>query len=123
MEYPCVPGHEIVGRVVKVGTAVTTFKAGDLVGVVCMVDSDHTCTSCHDGLERFCPDSTFTYNSPDKHLGGVTYGGYSESIVVDERFVLRVPLTSTWPELFRCSVPESRRTRPYTVGAISKARK
>ena len=89
--YPCVPGHEIVGRVTKVGTAVSNFKAGDLVGVGCMVDSDHTCTSCHDGLEQFCPSSTFTYNSPDKHLGGVTYGGYSESIVVDERFVLRVP--------------------------------
>jgi uncharacterized zinc-type alcohol dehydrogenase-like protein len=90
--YPCVPGHEIVGRVTNVGTAVTDFKAGDLVGVGCMVDSDHTCPSCHDGLEQFCPSSTFTYNSPDKHLGGVTYGGYSESIVVDERFVLRVPL-------------------------------
>ncbi|NTV48418.1 MAG: NAD(P)-dependent alcohol dehydrogenase [Geobacteraceae bacterium] len=89
--YPCVPGHEIVGRVTKAGTAVTNFKAGDLVGVGCMVDSDHTCPNCHDGLEQFCPGSTFTYNSPDKHLGGVTYGGYSESIVVDERFVLRVP--------------------------------
>jgi len=89
--YPCVPGHEIVGRVTKVGTAVTRFKAGDLVGVGCMVDSDHTCPNCHDGLEQFCPGATFTYNSPDKHLGGVTYGGYSESIVVDERFVLRVP--------------------------------
>ncbi|MBW4056487.1 MAG: NAD(P)-dependent alcohol dehydrogenase [Proteobacteria bacterium] len=89
--YPCVPGHEIVGRVTKTGTAVTNFKAGDLVGVGCMVDADHTCPNCHDGLEQFCPSSTFTYNSPDKHLGGVTYGGYSESIVVDERFVLRVP--------------------------------
>ncbi len=89
--YPCVPGHEIVGRVTTVGSAVTNFKAGDLVGVGCMVDSDHTCPNCHDGLEQFCPGSTFTYNSPDKHLGGVTYGGYSESIVVDERFVLRVP--------------------------------
>jgi uncharacterized zinc-type alcohol dehydrogenase-like protein len=89
--YPCVPGHEIVGRVTTVGSAVTNFKTGDLVGVGCMVDSDHTCPNCHDGLEQFCPGSTFTYNSPDKHLGGVTYGGYSESIVVDERFVLRVP--------------------------------
>jgi len=89
--YPCVPGHEIVGRVTKVGSAVTKFKAGDLAGVGCMVDSDHTCPSCHDGLEQFCPSSTFTYNSPDKHLGGVTYGGYSDSIVVDEHFVLRIP--------------------------------
>jgi uncharacterized zinc-type alcohol dehydrogenase-like protein len=90
--YPCVPGHEIVGRVTKVGSAVSDFKAGDLVGVGCMVDSDHTCPNCHDGLEQFCPGSTFTYNSPDKHgTAPVTYGGYSESIVVDERFVLRVP--------------------------------
>ena len=89
--YPVVPGHEIVGRVTKVGSAVTKFKSGDLVGVGCLVDSDHTCPSCKDGLEQFCPKSTFTYNSPDKHLGGVTYGGYSESIVVDERFVLSVP--------------------------------
>lgn len=89
--YPIVPGHEIVGRVTKVGSAVTKFKPGDLAGVGCLVDSDHTCPSCKDDLEQFCPDPTFTYNSPDKHLGGVTYGGYSESIVVDEHFVLRVP--------------------------------
>jgi len=90
--YPCVPGHEIVGRVTRVGASVTKFKKDDLVGVGCMVDSDHTCPNCHDGFEQFCPGSTFTYNSPDKHLGGVTYGGYSESIVVDERFVLSVPV-------------------------------
>ena len=90
--YPCVPGHEIVGRVTKVGTAVKNFKAGDLVGVGCMVDSDHTCPTCQDHLEQFCHNGTFTYNSPDKHgTAPVTYGGYSDSIVVDERFVLRVP--------------------------------
>src|SRR5499425_1032544 len=89
--YPCVPGHEIVGRVTKVGSAVTNFKPGDLAAVGCMVDSDHTCPQCQAGLEQFCPNMTLTYNSPDKHLGGVTYGGYSESIVVNERFVLRVP--------------------------------
>ena len=89
--YPCVPGHEIVGRVTSVGPAVEKFKAGDLAAVGCLVDSDHTCTECHAGLEQFCPNATLTYNSPDKHLGGVTYGGYSDSIVVDERFVLRVP--------------------------------
>jgi uncharacterized zinc-type alcohol dehydrogenase-like protein len=89
--YPCVPGHEIVGRVTKVGPAVTKYKSGDLVAVGCMVDSDHTCPSCREGLEQFCPNFTLTYNFPDKHLGGVTYGGYSDSIVVDERFVLRVP--------------------------------
>ena len=89
--YPCVPGHEIVGRVTKVGSAVTKFKAGDLAGVGCLVDSDHTCPSCKADLEQFCGNATFTYNSPDKHLGGVTYGGYSDSIVVDEHFVLHVP--------------------------------
>src|ERR1700712_5498481 len=89
--YPCVPGHEIVGRVTRVGSAVTGFKAGDLAAVGCMVDSDRTCPECQAGLEQFCPNSTFTFNSPDQHLGGVTYGGYSESIVVAEHFVLRVP--------------------------------
>ena len=89
--YPCVPGHEIVGRVTRVGSAVAKFKAGDLAAVGCMVDSDRTCSECQAGLEQFCPHLTLTYNSPDKHLGGVTYGGYSERIVVDERFVLRVP--------------------------------
>ena len=89
--YPIVPGHEIVGRVTKVGSAVTKYKAGDLVAVGCMVDSDHTCPQCKAGLEQFCPNMVLTFNSPDKHLGGFTYGGYSESIVVDEDFVLRVP--------------------------------
>jgi uncharacterized zinc-type alcohol dehydrogenase-like protein len=89
--YPCVPGHEIIGRVTSVGSAVKKFKPGDLAAVGCMVDSDRTCPECHAGLEQFCPNFTLTYNSPDKHLGGVTYGGYSDSIVVDEHFVLRVP--------------------------------
>src|SRR6266576_2479679 len=89
--YPIVPGHEIVGRVTKVGSAVTKYKPGDLAAVGCMVDSDGTCPRCKAGLEQFCPNMILTFNSPDKHLGGVTYGGYSESIVVDERFVLRVP--------------------------------
>src|SRR2546427_1373829 len=89
--YPCVPGHEIVGRVTKVGSAVSKFKLGDLAAVGCMVDSDRVCPECQAGLEQFCPNMTLTYNSPDKHLGGVTYGGYSDSVVVDQRFVLRVP--------------------------------
>jgi len=89
--YPIVPGHEIVGRVTKVGSAVTKFKAGDVAAVGCMVDSDGTCPQCKAGLEQFCPNMILTFNSPDKHLGGFTYGGYSGGIVVDEHFVLRVP--------------------------------
>ena len=87
--YPCVPGHEIVGRVAEVGSAVSKFKAGDLAAVGCLVDSDRTCADCQAGFEQFCPNLVLTYNAPDKHTGGVTYGGYSDSIVVDERFVLR----------------------------------
>jgi uncharacterized zinc-type alcohol dehydrogenase-like protein len=89
--YPCVPGHEIVGRVTKIGAGVTKIKVGELAGVGCLVDSDGTCPSCLAGLEQFCPNQTLTYGFPDKHLGGVTYGGYSDSIVVDERFVVTVP--------------------------------
>ena len=89
--YPCVPGHEIVGRVVRAGKAVKKFKAGDLAAVGCLVDSDRTCENCRAGLEQYCEAMpTFTYNSEDKVLGGVTYGGYSSSIVVDEAFVLKV---------------------------------
>jgi uncharacterized zinc-type alcohol dehydrogenase-like protein len=89
--YPIVPGHEIVGRVTKIGSAVKKCKPGDFAAVGCLVDSDGTCPHCRAGLEQFCPNQTLTFNSPDKHLGGVTYGGYSDSVVVDERFVLRVP--------------------------------
>jgi uncharacterized zinc-type alcohol dehydrogenase-like protein len=89
--YPIVPGHEIVGRVTNVGSAVTGYKPGDIASVGCLVDSDGTCANCRAGLENFCPNHTLTFGSPDKHLGGVTYGGYSDNIVVDERFVLRVP--------------------------------
>ena len=89
--YPCVPGHEILGRVTKTGSAVTKFKAGDLAAVGCLVDSCGVCGECKLSLEQFCPNATLTYNSPDKHTGGVTYGGYSDSVVVDQRFVLKVP--------------------------------
>src|SRR6266404_1591003 len=89
--YPCVPGHEIVGRVVKVGREVKKFKEGELAAVGCMVDSCRTCSSCRAGYEQYCEYGlVLTYNSEDRHLGGVTYGGYSEAIVVDEAFVLRV---------------------------------
>jgi uncharacterized zinc-type alcohol dehydrogenase-like protein len=90
--YPAVPGHEIVGRVTAVGNEVKRFKVGDIAAVGCMVDSCRNCANCEAGLEQYC-DVAFvgTYNSPDKHLGGMTYGGYSKSIVVDEYFVLHVP--------------------------------
>ena len=88
--YPCVPGHEIVGRVVKVGREVKKFKEGDLAAVGCMVDSCRSCPSCQEGLEQYCDGIVLTYNSQDRHTGGVTYGGYSTSIVVDHDFVLRI---------------------------------
>jgi uncharacterized zinc-type alcohol dehydrogenase-like protein len=90
--YPVVPGHEIVGRVTKVGTGVRKFKPGDAAGVGCLVYSCGQCESCKDGLEKYCEQGLGgTYNSEDKHLGGMTYGGYSRSIVVDEAFVLQIP--------------------------------
>ena len=91
--YPCVPGHEIVGRIVSVGGHVTKFKVGDLVGVGCMVDSCRECQYCQEDLEQFCENGmTGTYNAPDKHMpGSPTFGGYSESIVVNENYVLRIP--------------------------------
>lgn len=90
--YPAVPGHEIVGLVKSVGGGVTKFKVGDIVGVGCLVDADHTCPACRENLEQLCPNQTMTYGSPDKHgTSPMTYGGYSESIVVEERMVLRIP--------------------------------
>ncbi|MES2706210.1 MAG: NAD(P)-dependent alcohol dehydrogenase [Verrucomicrobiota bacterium] len=89
--YPCVPGHEITGRVTKVGSAVTKFKVGDLAAVGCMVDSCRECEPCKAGLEQYCTSfPTFTYNGQDKISGGVTYGGYSDAIVVDEKYTLKV---------------------------------
>ncbi|MGD0635801.1 MAG: NAD(P)-dependent alcohol dehydrogenase [Beijerinckiaceae bacterium] len=90
--YPCVPGHEIVGTVIRVGGGVTAFRPGDLAGVGCMVGSCRECESCKRGLEQYCtPGFTATYNSPDRHTGGHTFGGYSSHIVVDQDFVLRIP--------------------------------
>jgi len=89
--YPIVPGHEIVGRVTKVGDHVKGFKVGQLAGVGCMVDSCRECEHCKNDLEQFCDEGNIqTFNSPDKHLGGQTFGGYSQSIVVDESFVLHI---------------------------------
>lgn len=91
-QYPVVPGHEILGRVSAVGKDVKKFKVGDLASVGCLVDSCRSCSSCARGLEQFCLNGpVFTYNGPDKHSGGMTFGGYSESVVVDEKFTLKVP--------------------------------
>ena len=91
-KYPVVPGHEMVGKVIAVGKEVKKHKVGDTVGVGCMVDSCQDCNSCSEGLEQYCEKgSTMTYGGEDKFLGGHTFGGYSESIVVDEKFVLCIP--------------------------------
>lgn len=90
--YPVVPGHEIVGRVSAVGSHVSAYQVGDLVGVGCMVDSCRSCPSCEEGLEQYCENGfTGTYNGQDRQTGAVTYGGYSTDMVVDQDFVLRVP--------------------------------
>jgi uncharacterized zinc-type alcohol dehydrogenase-like protein len=119
--YPCVPGHEIVGRVSAVGAQVTKFKEGDLAAVGCMVDACGACESCREGLEQFCEQGTvFTYNSPDRHLGGMTYGGYSERVVVDEAFALQVPaaldLAATAP-LLCAGITTYSPLRQHQVGA------
>lgn len=91
-QYPVVPGHEIVGKVTAIGAEVNNHKVGDTVAVGCMVDSCRTCSSCEKDLEQYCLNGmTGTYNSHDKHLDSRTYGGYSEKVVVDEHFVLKVP--------------------------------
>jgi len=90
--YPCVPGHEIIGKVTEVGSGVTKYNVGDTVGVGCLVDSDRTCPNCQEGLEQYCPNFSLTYGTPDPHgTAPGNLGGYSESIVVDEDFVLRIP--------------------------------
>ena len=122
--YPCVPGHEIVGRVVKAGAHVKKFKEGDLAAVGCMVDSCRACENCKEGLEQFCEKgATFTYNAPDKISGGMTCGGYSDSIVVDEAFVLHVPkhlnLAATAP-LLCAGITTYSPLRHYNVGKGQK---
>ncbi len=90
-KYPIVPGHEIIGRAIQVGSEAARFKVGDIVGVGCMIDACGTCPECTNHQEQYCNGTVFTYNSPDKHTGKLTYGGYSNQIVADERFVLRIP--------------------------------
>lgn len=90
--YPQVPGHEIVGRVTQVGSAVQGFQVGDLAAVGCIVDSCRTCEHCHEGQEQYCDEGvTFSFNSPDKVTGGMTYGGFSKAYVCDEKYVLHMP--------------------------------
>ena len=121
--YPLVPGHEIVGRVVKVGSAVTQFKPGDLAGVGCLVDSCRTCPDCEQHYEQFCDSAVFTYNSHDRHTGKMTYGGYSNQIVVQQDFVLKVSekldLAATAP-LLCAGITTYSPLRHWKVGAGQK---
>ena len=122
--YPVVPGHEIIGRVISVGSSVTRFKAGDQVGVGCMVDSCQHCEPCHHGLEQYCVEfPTFTYNGTDRHDHAPTYGGYSEKIIVSDKFVLKVPdgldLAGTAP-LLCAGITTYSPLRHWKVGKGSK---
>ncbi|MCI0390790.1 MAG: NAD(P)-dependent alcohol dehydrogenase [Acidobacteria bacterium] len=122
--YPVVPGHEIVGRVTKVGSQVKSFKTGDLAGVGVMVDSCRKCASCAEGLEQYCENELIlTYNSPDKQTGKMTYGGYSNQIVTDERFVLHVSEKLDLPAvapLLCAGITTYSPLRHWKVGAGSK---
>lgn len=122
--YPAVPGHEIVGKVTKVGSEVSKLKVGDFAAVGCLVDSCQTCDSCKQDLEQYCLNGfTGTYNGTDKHLGGMTFGGYSKEIVVDEHFVLKVPanldLAATAP-LLCAGITTWSPLRHWKVGKGSK---
>lgn len=122
--YPAVPGHEIVGKVTKVGNEVTKLKVGDFAAVGCLVDSCKTCDNCKQDLEQYCSNGWIgTYNGEDKHLGGMTFGGYSEKIVVDEDFVLKVPanldLAATAP-LLCAGITTWSPLRHWKVGKGSK---
>ena len=131
--YPAVPGHEIVGKITSVGSDVTRFKVGDLAGVGCLVDSCRTCDSCKKDLEQYCLSGfTGTYNGKDKHSGGHTFGGYSEKIVVEEHFVLKVPSNlnlaavapllcagiTTWSPLKHWNVKEGSKVAVVGLGGL-----
>ena len=122
--YPVVPGHEIVGKIISVGNHVKKFKVGDIAGVGCLVDSCRECEACKDGEEQYCESgNTLTYNSPDKFLGGQTYGGYSQNIVVDENYVLSIPqnlnLAATAP-LLCAGITTYSPLRHWKIGAGKK---
>ncbi len=131
--YPAVPGHDIIGKVTKIGSAVTKVKVGDFAGVGCLVDSCGECDSCKHDLEQYCSNGwTGTYNGKDKHLGTRTYGGYSEKIVVDEHFVLKVPANlnlaaaapllcagiTTWSPLRHWGVGENSKVAVVGLGGL-----
>ncbi len=131
--YPSVPGHEIVGKITRVGKDVTKFNVGDIAGVGCLVDSCRTCNSCKEDLEQYCLTGfTGTYNGKDKHLGGHTFGGYSEKVVVDEHFVLKVPANlnlaavapllcagiTTWSPLKHWNVKEGSKVAVVGLGGL-----
>lgn len=132
-KYPSVPGHEIVGKVTAIGSAVSKFQLGDAVGVGCLVDSCRTCDSCKQDLEQYCLNgSTGTYNGVDKHIGGHTFGGYSQRVVVDEAFVLKVPTNldlaavapllcagiTTWSPLRHWNVKEGSKVAVVGLGGL-----
>ena len=132
-KYPAVPGHEIVGKITNIGSAITKFKVGDLAGVGCLVDSCRTCDSCKKDLEQYCLTGfTGTYNGKDKHLGGHTFGGYSEKVVVDEHFVLKIPKNldlaavapllcagiTTWSPLKHWNVKEGSKVAVVGLGGL-----
>lgn len=122
--YPAVPGHEIVGKVTKIGNKVTKLKVGDFAAVGCLVDSCKTCDNCKQDLEQYCSNGWVgTYNGPDKYLGGMTFGGYSEKVVVNEEFVLKVPanldLAATAP-LLCAGITTWSPLRHWKVGKGSK---
>jgi uncharacterized zinc-type alcohol dehydrogenase-like protein len=124
--YPLVPGHEIVGRVVEVGAAVTRFRVGDAAGVGCMVDSCRECASCREGLEQYCEQvATWTYNGKDRVTGARTFGGYSDTIVVDDRFVVKIPasmdLAATAP-LFCAGITTYSPLRHWKVSSVDVQR-
>ena len=131
--YPVVPGHEIIGRVTAVGDEVRKFKVGDLVGVGCMVDSCRECDNCEYDLEQYCETGHIgTYNSPDKYLGGQTFGGYSEKVIVDEHFGLKIPANldikavapllcagiTTWSPLMHWKVTKGTRVAVVGLGGL-----
>lgn len=122
--YPIVPGHEIVGRVTKVGSAVTKYKPGDLAAVGCLVDSDGTCQNCKAGLENFCPNLTLTFSSPDKHkTAPVTYGATPTASSSTSASSSASPPTSTAPAPRLCCAPGSPPTHPCATTASPRVRK